>query len=57
MDSFSADVESELVDVGPISLKALRGLNDPVLHRALRHVVEQTKIVRVAEDQDGSQID
>lgn len=57
MDSFSADVESKLVDVGPIPLRVLRRLNDPVLHRALRHVVEQTKIVRVVEVHRGSQID
>ncbi len=57
MDSFSATtdsgVESALIDLGPVPLKVLRTLDDAVLHRALRHVVEQTGYVRVTEDQAG----
>ena len=57
MDLFTADVESELVDVCPIPLKVFRALDDPVLHRALRHVVEQTGMVRITEDHGGERID
>jgi len=57
MDSPSANVESELIDVGRIPLKVLRALNDPALHRALQHVVEQTAIVRVTEQHGSARID
>jgi hypothetical protein len=55
-------VESEVVDLGSIPLKVLRGLNDTVLDRALRHVVEQTGHVWVAAEEeqpppDGARID
>jgi len=46
MDSFSADmessVESELIDLGAVSMTALRKLDDTVLRQALRHVIQGT---------------
>jgi FXSXX-COOH protein len=46
MDLFSADlesgVESELVDLSAVSMTVLRELDDTVLRRALRHVMQQT---------------
>ncbi|MGH4016308.1 MAG: hypothetical protein ACRDSL_20765 [Pseudonocardiaceae bacterium] len=61
MDLFSAatesGVESALIDLGPVPLKVLRVLDDAVLHRALRHVVEQIGYVRVTEDHSGARID
>lgn len=46
MDSCSADmessVESELIDLGAVSMTALRELDDTMFRQALRHVVQQT---------------
>jgi FXSXX-COOH protein len=46
MESFSTDtepgVESELVDLGGVPLTVLRALDDTALHRAVRHVVDQS---------------
>lgn len=46
MDSFSADmesgIESELIDLGAVSMTALRELDDAVFRQALRHVMQQT---------------
>lgn len=46
MDSFStdmeSDVESELIDLGTVSMMALRELNGTVFRQALRHVMQQT---------------
>ncbi|MGH3974579.1 MAG: hypothetical protein ACRDS9_14805 [Pseudonocardiaceae bacterium] len=46
MDSFSADietgVESELIDLGAVSMTTLRELDDTVFRQALRHVMQQT---------------
>ena len=51
MDSFSAgmesDVESELIDLGAVSMTVLRELDDPVFRQALRHVMQQTAHPRV----------
>jgi FXSXX-COOH protein len=52
MDSFSADmesgVESELIDLGAVSMTALRELDDRVFRQALRHVMQQTEHPRVS---------
>jgi len=46
MDSFSADmesgVESELIDLGAVSITTLRELDDTVFKKALQHVMQQT---------------
>lgn len=46
MDSFSVNlesgIESELVDLGSVSMTVLRELDDTVLKQALRHVMHQT---------------
>ncbi len=46
MDSFSAgmesDIESELIDLGAVSMTVLRKLDDTVFRQALRHVIHQT---------------
>jgi hypothetical protein len=51
MDSFSIDTkfgfESELIDLGAVSMTALRELDDMVLRQALRHVMQQTAYPRV----------
>lgn len=64
MDSFltcmEPGVQSELVDLGPISLKVLRRLDDAALHRALRHAAEQTGHAWVASEEEqpyGARID
>jgi FXSXX-COOH protein len=59
MDSFSADVESgvesELIDLGAVSLTVLRELDDTVLRQALRHVMQQTAHPQVTTGNgDGS---
>lgn len=45
MNQFSADTESgidsELIDLGAISMTALRELNDPMFKKALRQVMQQ----------------
>ena len=52
MGSFSADmelgVESELIDLGAISMTVLRELDDTVFRQALRHVMQQTAHPRVS---------
>ena len=52
MDSFSAErelgVESELIDLGTISMTALRELDDTAFRKALRHVTRQTAHPREA---------
>jgi hypothetical protein len=51
MSRFSADmesvIESELIDLGTISMRALREWNDAVLRQALRHVMHQASHPRV----------
>lgn len=46
MDSFSVDMESdiqsELIDLGAVSMTVLRELDDAVLRQALWHVMKQT---------------
>lgn len=46
MDSCSADtelgVESELIDLGAVSMTALREFDDAVFRQALRYVMQQT---------------
>lgn len=59
MDSFSAGIESgiesELIDLGAVSMTVLRELDDAVLRQALRHVMEQTAHPQVtAGDGPGS---
>lgn len=61
MDSFStkmeSGVESELLDLGAVSMMVLRALDHAVLHRALWHVVEQTDYVRITAEHSGVMID
>jgi hypothetical protein len=51
VDSFSADtesgVESELIDLGAVSMTVLRELDDTVFRQALRHVMQQIMHQRV----------
>jgi hypothetical protein len=51
MSQFSADmesgIESELVDLGAISMRVLREWDGTVIRRALRHVMERTEHPRV----------
>ena len=51
MDSFSADmesdIESELIDLGAVSMTVLRELDDMVFRQALRDVMKQTSHPRV----------
>ena len=46
MDLFSVDpesgVESELIDLGAVSMTVLRESDDTVLRQALRHVMQQS---------------
>jgi hypothetical protein len=57
MDSCSAEkelgVESELIDLGAISMTALRELDDTAFRKALRHVTRQTAQPRVAAGGEG----
>jgi len=58
MDSFSADmesgVESELVDLGAVSMTMLRELDGTVLRQALRHVMQQTAHPLTASNDERS---
>jgi FXSXX-COOH protein len=51
MESFSAGtesgVESELIDLGAVSMTTLRELDDTAFRAALRHVVQQAAHPRV----------
>lgn len=51
MDSFSAGMEpgleSELVDLGAVSMTALRELDDTVFRQAMQHAIKQTSHPRV----------
>lgn len=53
MASFSAgmesDVESDLIDLGAVSMTVLRESDDIVLRQALRHVLQQTEHLQVTE--------
>jgi hypothetical protein len=46
MDSFSVNmesgIESQLIDLGAVSMTVLRELDDTVFRRSLRHVMQQT---------------
>jgi FXSXX-COOH protein len=57
MDSFSAgmesDIESELIDLGTVSMTALRELDDTVFRQALRHVMQQTAHPKVIDSGSG----
>jgi FXSXX-COOH protein len=57
MDSFSAgmesDIESELIDLGAVSMTALRELDDTVFRQALRHVMQQTAHPQVIAGSTG----
>ena len=59
MDSFSANmesgVESELIDLGAVSMTALRELDDTVFRQALQHVMHQTTHPRVTAGGGGSE--
>ena len=52
MDRFSAEtqpgVESQLIDLGAVTMTALREVDDPVLRKALRDVLQQTANPRVS---------
>lgn len=56
MDSFSADresgIESELIDLGAVSMTVLRELDDTALRQALRHVMHRTARPQVAAGGD-----
>jgi len=45
-DSFTPDmesgIESELIDLGSVSMTVLRELNDTAFRQALQHVIQQT---------------
>lgn len=61
MASYSVDAEpgvvSELVDLDPIPLSALRKLNHATLHRSLRHVVTRTTHLEViADGREGAEM-
>lgn len=51
MSQFSVDmesgVESELIDLGAVSMTVLREWDDEVLRKALRHVLQRTEYPRV----------
>jgi FXSXX-COOH protein len=67
MESFSADtesgVESELIDLGAVSMTALRELDDTAFRAALRHVMQQAAHPRVTSaggsgtDGDAERVD
>ncbi|HWR48411.1 MAG TPA: hypothetical protein VN327_12500 [Pseudonocardiaceae bacterium] len=61
MDSFSAgmesDVESELIDLGAVSMTVLRELDDTVFRQALRHVMKQTAHPQVTASGSGERVD
>jgi hypothetical protein len=44
-----ANPVTPLVDLSSVTLSRLRTLSSPELHRALRHVVEQSAIPRLCE--------
>ena len=56
MDSFSADresgIESELIDLGAVSMTVLRELDDTALRQALRHVMHRTARPQVTASGD-----
>lgn len=51
MDTFSANtesgIESELIDLGAVSMTTLRELDHTVFRQALRHVMQQTTYPQV----------
>jgi FXSXX-COOH protein len=61
MDSFSAEmelgVESELIDLGAISMTALRELDDTAFRKALRHVTRQAAHPREASIGSSNRVD
>jgi hypothetical protein len=61
MDSLSADmepgVESELIDLGAVSLTVLRELDNTVLRQALRHVMQQTTRPLTANNDEPAWVD
>jgi hypothetical protein len=61
MDSFSVDmesgVESELIDLGAVSMTVLRELDDTMFRQALRHVMQQTAHPLAAQNDETSQVD
>lgn len=61
MDSFlvgmELGVESELIDLGAVSMTALRELDDTVLRQALRHVMQQTAHPQVTASGSGERVD
>lgn len=61
MDSSSTDmesgVESELIDLGAVSMTALRELDDTVFRQALRHVMEQTARPQVTANGSRRRVD
>ena len=57
MDLFSTDVElgveSELIDLGAVSMTVLRELDGTVFRQALRHVMQQTARPQVIAGSTG----
>jgi hypothetical protein len=60
MDSLSADmepgVESELIDLGAVSMTMLRELDGTALRQALRHVMQQTTHPLTATNSEATRI-
>jgi hypothetical protein len=58
MDPFSADtesgVESELIDLGAVSMTVLRELDDTGLRQALGHVMQRTAHPQVTAGGDSA---
>jgi FXSXX-COOH protein len=61
MDSFLAAVESgiesQLIDLGAVSMTALRELDDTVFRQALRHVMQQTAHPQVTASGGSQRVD
>jgi hypothetical protein len=61
MNSFSADIESELIDLDAVPFTKLRELDSEPLRRSLVQVVERTRCVnaryRSQDDGSGERID
>ncbi|MGH3867311.1 MAG: hypothetical protein ACRDQ4_14435 [Pseudonocardiaceae bacterium] len=63
VDSFSAGlesgIESELIDLGAVSMTALRELDDTVFRQALRHVMKQTQTAhpQVTDGSEAERVD
>jgi hypothetical protein len=61
MDSLPADtesgIESELIDLGTMSMTVLRELDDTAFRQALRHVMQQTAHPQVTRNNESRRVD